>query len=342
MELLHFVSSLKQLRYPEAFRIAPYKWTWHLRTITQVTVTDKELDEGLARELAEGLFRMERSAVAIGSLPPGIEREVSKIRRALERRPKQLASHEIEVLDLTGQPLAAGRTDFEPLGEPEVAEGIAHPTISFCERPAVMLRGRLIQTARGIVSVPIKREKMNNMERETISRRISVAMDHGSSNSAIAVMTPTAEARPLSDLVTTMSFHPTGPQQQETPTAKGPPVLPPSPNLYEGDFQAFYKPCLGQSNLFPFVKAGIVKTAVELGSHVMGAMLEACRATTREQVYAAVVTVPAMFEQSRADATRDAALAAGLRYVATLQEPVAAAMAYGFDANNEGSDLVHR
>jgi actin-like ATPase involved in cell morphogenesis len=166
-----------------------------------------------------------------------------------------------------------------------------------------------------------------------ISRRLTVAMDHGSYNSAIAVMTPAGP-----EIITFGSK-----DQKMYPSYvfiyKNKRILTglaarnaALKDFEEGDFQAFYKPCLGQSTLFPFVKAGIVKTPVELGADVMGAMLEACRAAKREKIYGAVVTVPASFEQSRADATREAALAAGLRYVSLLQEPVAAALAYGFDA----------
>ncbi len=54
-----------------------------------------------------------------------------------------------------------------------------------------------------------------------------------------------------------------------------------------------------------------------------------------ENVNAAVITVPAMFEQSQLDATQRTAELAGLKYCELLQEPIAASIAYGIKANSE-------
>lgn len=54
-----------------------------------------------------------------------------------------------------------------------------------------------------------------------------------------------------------------------------------------------------------------------------------------ENVTSAVITVPAMFEQSQLDATQRAADLAGFNYCELLQEPIAASIAYGIKANNE-------
>lgn len=54
-----------------------------------------------------------------------------------------------------------------------------------------------------------------------------------------------------------------------------------------------------------------------------------------ENVNAAVITVPAAFKNNQIDATRRAAEMAGLSQVEVLQEPVAAAMAYGLDSKNK-------
>jgi len=49
-----------------------------------------------------------------------------------------------------------------------------------------------------------------------------------------------------------------------------------------------------------------------------------------EQIEAAVITVPAAFELHQCDATRSAAQLAGFKESPLLQEPVTAALAYGF------------
>jgi molecular chaperone DnaK len=54
---------------------------------------------------------------------------------------------------------------------------------------------------------------------------------------------------------------------------------------------------------------------------------------TTEEISAAVITVPAKFEQHQVDATQRAAELAGFRYVELLQEPTAASMAYGIDGS---------
>lgn len=55
-----------------------------------------------------------------------------------------------------------------------------------------------------------------------------------------------------------------------------------------------------------------------------------------ESVGSAVITIPAAYTQNQIDAVRRAATLAGLDYVQTLQEPIAAAMAYGVE--NKGHD----
>lgn len=54
-----------------------------------------------------------------------------------------------------------------------------------------------------------------------------------------------------------------------------------------------------------------------------------------ENVASAVITVPAMFEQSQLDATQRAAELAGFSYCELLQEPIAASIAYGIKATNQ-------
>ena len=53
-----------------------------------------------------------------------------------------------------------------------------------------------------------------------------------------------------------------------------------------------------------------------------------------EEINCAIITVPAKFRQSQIDATQRAAEMAGFAYCELLQEPIAASMAYGVEANN--------
>lgn len=60
-----------------------------------------------------------------------------------------------------------------------------------------------------------------------------------------------------------------------------------------------------------------------------------------EQVNASIITIPMRFEQFQVDATRRAAQLAGFQYIETLQEPIAAASAYGLEPrSSQGYWLV--
>ncbi len=55
---------------------------------------------------------------------------------------------------------------------------------------------------------------------------------------------------------------------------------------------------------------------------------------TGEEITASVITVPALFEIPQCDATRRAAEMAGITCSPLLQEPIAAALSYGFQADS--------
>ncbi len=57
--------------------------------------------------------------------------------------------------------------------------------------------------------------------------------------------------------------------------------------------------------------------------------------------FAAVITVPAYFDSLQNEATKRAGQIAGFDYVVLLQEPISAAMSYGFNANNNANWLVY-
>lgn len=103
----------------------------------------------------------------------------------------------------------------------------------------------------------------------------------------------------------------------------------------DGDGHTGYKPDIGQGGMYEFRAASAVKSAPELGSMVIGALLKAHQGEFGRMPEAAVITVPAKFEQSACEATREAARLAGLKYTAQLQEPIAAALVSGFSCKDE-------
>ena len=73
----------------------------------------------------------------------------------------------------------------------------------------------------------------------------------------------------------------------------------------------------------------------EISSMVLGKMKEIAEAYLGETVTDAVVTVPAYFNDSQRQATKDAGTIAGLNILRIINEPTAAAIAYGLDKQSE-------
>merc|ERR1719263_1881635 len=73
----------------------------------------------------------------------------------------------------------------------------------------------------------------------------------------------------------------------------------------------------------------------EISSMILVKMKETAEAFLGVKVTDAVVTVPAYFNDSQRQATKDAGLIAGLNVKRIINEPTAAAIAYGLDKQNE-------
>jgi heat shock 70kDa protein 1/2/6/8 len=73
----------------------------------------------------------------------------------------------------------------------------------------------------------------------------------------------------------------------------------------------------------------------EISSMVLGKMKEIAEAYLGEVVTDAVVTVPAYFNDSQRQATKDAGTIAGLNILRIINEPTAAAIAYGLDKQSD-------
>ncbi|CAD7085099.1 unnamed protein product [Hermetia illucens] len=78
----------------------------------------------------------------------------------------------------------------------------------------------------------------------------------------------------------------------------------------------------------------------EISSMVLTKMKETAEAYLGESVTDAVITVPAYFNDSQRQATKDAGAIAGLNVLRIINEPTAAALAYGLDKNLSGERNV--
>jgi molecular chaperone HscA len=84
-----------------------------------------------------------------------------------------------------------------------------------------------------------------------------------------------------------------------------------------------------------------VKSPVEISAQILKTLRERAEAALAGPLVGAVVTVPAYFDDAQRQATRDAARLAGLHVFRLLNEPTAAALAYGLDHGSEGIYAVY-
>lgn len=96
-----------------------------------------------------------------------------------------------------------------------------------------------------------------------------------------------------------------------------------------------------QGNSVAIVTDGATVTPVEVAAQILRALRERAQASLGEDLVGAVITVPAYFDDAQRQATRDAARLAGLTVLRLLNEPTAAAIAYGLDNNSEGVYAVY-
>ena len=107
----------------------------------------------LVIELCNELFRVARGADQLQAQGRD-SKELRSIRRALTNIGTALEEQQICWVDPTGQEYDEGRVDFEPIAEAAPVPGLQCRRISLCERPAVLIRGKLVQSARGLVERP--------------------------------------------------------------------------------------------------------------------------------------------------------------------------------------------
>jgi molecular chaperone HscA len=78
------------------------------------------------------------------------------------------------------------------------------------------------------------------------------------------------------------------------------------------------------------------KSPVEVSAEILATLRYRAEDTFNDDLYGAVITVPAYFDDAQRQATKDAAQLAGLNVLRLINEPTAAAIAYGLDNASEG------
>lgn len=83
------------------------------------------------------------------------------------------------------------------------------------------------------------------------------------------------------------------------------------------------------------------KSPVEVSAEILATLRYRAEDTFNDDLYGVVITVPAYFDDAQRQATKDAAQMAGLNVLRLINEPTAAAIAYGLDQGSEGVYAVY-
>lgn len=101
-----------------------------------------------------------------------------------------------------------------------------------------------------------------------------------------------------------------------------------------------YKVVKGNGGKVAFQLGDRTLTPEEVGAQVLIKMKESAEAYLGEEVTEAVITVPAYFNDSQRQSTKDAGKIAGLNVRRIINEPTAAALAYGLDKKGKDQKIV--
>ncbi|MHC6227251.1 Fe-S protein assembly chaperone HscA [Pseudomonas sp. X10] len=99
---------------------------------------------------------------------------------------------------------------------------------------------------------------------------------------------------------------------------------------------------IGGESHMPFIDTVQgAKSPVEVSADILKVLRQRAEETLGGELVGAVITVPAYFDDAQRQATKDAARLAGLNVLRLLNEPTAAAVAYGLDQNAEGLVAIY-
>jgi molecular chaperone HscA len=84
-----------------------------------------------------------------------------------------------------------------------------------------------------------------------------------------------------------------------------------------------------------------IKSPVEVSAEILATLRQRAEDTFDAELFGAVVTVPAYFDDAQRQATKDAAELAGINVLRLISEPTAAALAYGLDNASEGLYAIY-
>ncbi|QFU75082.1 Fe-S protein assembly chaperone HscA [Halioglobus maricola] len=105
--------------------------------------------------------------------------------------------------------------------------------------------------------------------------------------------------------------------------------------------RSHYQLAAGDEGMVSFETSAGVVSPVQASAEILTALRQRAEETLGGSIEGAVITVPAYFDEPQRQATKDAATLAGLPVLRLLNEPTAAAVAYGLDSREEGVIAVY-
>ncbi|MBI2379206.1 MAG: Fe-S protein assembly chaperone HscA [Gammaproteobacteria bacterium] len=97
----------------------------------------------------------------------------------------------------------------------------------------------------------------------------------------------------------------------------------------------------GESGMPRILTEAGLKSPVEVSAEILKVLAQRAQDSLGRELHGVVITVPAYFDDAQRQATKDAATLAGLNVLRLLNEPTAAAVAYGLDSGSEGVHAVY-
>ncbi|MBM3633248.1 MAG: Fe-S protein assembly chaperone HscA [Alphaproteobacteria bacterium] len=96
-----------------------------------------------------------------------------------------------------------------------------------------------------------------------------------------------------------------------------------------------------QDKVVRLIIGGQVKTPIEVAADILRELKNQAEVALKQPIEKVVITVPAYFDEAARQATKEAAALAGLQIMRLINEPTAAALAYGLDHGIEGIYAVY-
>ncbi len=97
----------------------------------------------------------------------------------------------------------------------------------------------------------------------------------------------------------------------------------------------------GDGGMVRIVAGAVKRSPVEISAEILKVLKERAEDALGGALFGCVITVPAYFDDAQRQATKDAAKVAGLEVMRLLNEPTAAALAYGLENGREGNYIIY-